>query len=107
MPKQMWVYILSSPSRQLYIGVTNNLYRRWCEHQACTPGSYTSRHEIRRLVYYEPIAGQLQAIAREKTLKGWVRRRKIALIETGNPDWEDLAEHWGWAPSRALRAHSG
>ncbi|MCA9721081.1 MAG: GIY-YIG nuclease family protein [Gemmatimonadetes bacterium] len=96
MPRQMWVYILASPSRQLYVGVTNDLRRRWSQHQADTERSYTTRHRIRRLVYCEPVEGQREAIAREKQIKAWRRIPRLKLVESMNPEWRDLAQEWGW-----------
>jgi putative endonuclease len=90
-----FVYIAASPSRQLYVGVTNSVQRRMGQHRAGTPGSYTGRYRIGRLVYYEHFQYVLNAIAREKELKDWSRERKIALIESVNPTWEDLAERFG------------
>jgi putative endonuclease len=90
-----WVYILSSRSRNLYIGVTNNLRFRHSIHLECRPGTYTAKYHIHRLVYYEHFQYVLNAIAREKLLKHWTRAQKIALIESINPTWEDLSlELW-------------
>lgn len=89
-----YVYILSSSSRTLYIGVTKNIRIRILEHREKTPGSFTARYNITRLVYYERYQYINNAIAREKELKDWNRSRKIALIETENPTWADLAQDW-------------
>ena len=91
--RQFYVYILASHSRRFYIGVTNDLFRRMAEHREglC---NFTSRYRITRLVYYEMTENVLAAIAREKELKGWVRRRKVELVERDNPSWEDLAQDW-------------
>lgn len=91
--RQFYVYLLASHSRRLYIGVTNDLLRRIAEHRdgMC---EFTSRYQITRLVYFETSGNVLSAIAREKELKGWVRRRKVELIEKHNPFWRDLAEGW-------------
>ena len=84
-----WVYILSSRSRTLYVGVTNNLRRRRAEHQK--GGSlHTSRYQIHRLVYYEHFQYIRSAIARETEIKRWTRQHKIDLIESMNPTWQDL-----------------
>jgi len=85
-----WVYILSSRSRTLYIGMTNNLRRRITNHRNETPGTFTARYKITRLVYCEQFQYVNNAIAREKELKHWTRAQKIALIEAANPTWEDL-----------------
>jgi putative endonuclease len=93
------VYIMASRSRVLYTGVTNDLARRAEEHKrGLTPG-FTSRYHITRLVYFEEFGDVRDAIAREKQIKGWVRSRKIQLIEGRNPTWRDLAD-----PSRLRRS---
>ncbi len=92
--KQYFVYILASPSRTLYTGVTSDLARRVYEHkQKLIPG-FTSRYNVGLLVYFETFNTPQEAIAREKQIKGWVRRKKIALIEESNPSWQDLSEAW-------------
>lgn len=85
-----WVYILSSRSRNLYVGVTNNLNRRAATHRDSAPGTYTGRYAIHRLVYFEYFRYVRSAIACEKQLKHWTRNQKIELIERLNPTWEDL-----------------
>jgi putative endonuclease len=93
MPKheyQFWVYILSNRSHILYIGVTNSLRTRVSRHRKQTPGSFTARYKITRLVYFESYQYINNAIAREKELKHWTRAQKIALIESMNPTWEEL-----------------
>ena len=86
--KQMpdyYVYIMANKSRMLYTGVTNNLIRRVAEHKSkLTPG-FTKHFNLTRLVYYETTDDVLAAIAREKQIKGWVRRKKTALIQSFNP----------------------
>jgi putative endonuclease len=86
-----YVYIMASRSRVLYTGVTNNLARRVSEHKAGSIGSFTSRYGVNRLVYFEEFRYILDAIAREKQIKGWRRSRKVALIVRRNPSWQDLA----------------
>jgi putative endonuclease len=93
MPKReytFWIYILSNRSHVLYIGVTNNLGKRVTQHRKPTPGSFTTRYKITRLVYFDRYQYIDNAIAREKGLKHWTRAQKIALIESNNPTWEDL-----------------
>jgi len=90
-----WVYILSSRSRNLYIGITNNLTGRLSIHREARTGTYTARYNIHRLVYFEHFKYVLNAIAREKALKHWTRAQKIILIETTNPTWEDLSLEFG------------
>jgi putative endonuclease len=89
-----YVYILSSKSRTLYIGVTNNLHARVREHRERVPGSFAARYNIDRLVYFERFKYVNNAIARERELKDWNRARKIALVEAENPLWDDLAADW-------------
>ncbi len=85
------VYIMASVSGVLYIGVTNDLERRVLEHkQKLVPG-FSARYNVRKLVYFELFADVRAAIVREKELKGWLRRKKIALIESVNPRWQDLS----------------
>ena len=90
-----WVYIVASKSGTLYIGITNDIERRIAEHKSGEFEGFTKRYGCDRLVYYEQFQNVLHAISREKQLKGWRREKKIALIETLNPRWQDLAEHWG------------
>jgi putative endonuclease len=85
-----YVYILSSRSRQLYVGVTNDLLRRVEEHRTGEQDGFTAKYKIHRLVYFEKFQYIGNAIAREKQIKGWLRAKKVALIEEGNPAWEDL-----------------
>src|SRR5690242_3331890 len=85
-----YVYILTNRSRTLYVGVTNDLRRRFEEHRTASPSSFTGRYRINVLVYFEEHRYILNAIAREKRLKGWSRERKIALIDSFNPTWRDL-----------------
>jgi putative endonuclease len=92
--KQYWVYILSNKSRTLYIGITNDIERRVVEHREKVQPGFTSGYNISRLVYYEEFGDPDSAIAREKQLKGWLRKKKIALIESMNPEWKDLSEGW-------------
>lgn len=75
----------------LYTGVTNNLERRLYEHKQHLIPGYTNRYNITRLVYYESTLDVRSAIEREKQIKGWLRSKKIALIESLNPTWNDLS----------------
>lgn len=89
-----YTYIMASRTKTLYIGVTNEIERRAAEHKAGAFRSFTKRYNIDRLVYYEDYGDVTDAIFREKQLKGWLRRKKIELIESLNPEWDDLAEDW-------------
>ncbi|MEO8030867.1 MAG: GIY-YIG nuclease family protein [Gemmatimonadota bacterium] len=88
------VYILSSLSRTLYVGVTNNLPRRLAEHRAGIGNGFTGRYRITRLVWFEQTPNAGAAIAREKEIKGWDRERRCQLIESQNLGWRDLAVDW-------------
>lgn len=89
--KQYYVYIMTNKSRTLYTGVTNNLERRVHEHkQKLIPG-FTTKYNISRLVFFEATQDIRAAIEREKQIKGWLRSKKIALIESVNPTWADLS----------------
>ena len=87
-----FVYIIASRSHNLYTGVTNNLERRLFEHREGRVRGFAKRYKIHRLVYYESFGDIRAAIAREKQIKGWDRKKRIALIEAKNPTWADLAE---------------
>jgi putative endonuclease len=92
--KQYYVYIMTNNSRTLYTGVTNNLERRVYEHkQKLVPG-FTSKYNLTQLVFFEETQDVYAAIAREKQIKGWLRRKKVALIESVNPEWKDLSSGW-------------
>ena len=88
------VYILSSHSRCLYIGVTNDLARRVAQHKRGTVPGFTKKYRVTRLVHFEEYRDVVTAIAREKQLKRWPRLRKETLIEQGNQAWTDLAASW-------------
>lgn len=93
--RQYYVYILASKTRVLYTGVTNNLERRLFEHKEKIHSGFTQRYNANRLVYYEATTDVRSAIQREKEIKGWLRRKKIALIESVNPGWKDIGADWG------------
>jgi putative endonuclease len=85
------VYITASKSRVIYVGMTNDLARRVREHKEKGTQSFTHRFNVDRLVWFEEHGGPVSAIAREKQIKGWVRAKKIALIEAKNSQWKDLS----------------
>ena len=90
-----YVYILANRSHTLYTGVTNDLEHRVRQHKAKgNPTSFTARYNITRLVYFEAFNDVCQAIESEKRIKGWVRSKKVALIEKRNKYWRDLAADW-------------
>lgn len=88
------VYILANVARTLYIGVTNDLYRRMYEHKTGKHPGFATRYRITELVYTESYTYVNDAISREKQLKGWLRSKKVALVETVNPEWADLSADW-------------
>ncbi|MCA1617037.1 MAG: GIY-YIG nuclease family protein [Acidobacteria bacterium] len=86
---------MSNRSKTLYIGMTNSLDRRVAQRKSGEFQGLTSRYKLDRLVYFQEYSYVHSAIAREKQLKRWVRRKKIELIVSVNSDWRDLAKHWG------------
>jgi putative endonuclease len=91
---EYYVYIVASRSRVLYVGMTNDLERRVFDHKAKRMPGFTARYNVTRLVYYQSFPSPWQAIEAEKKIKGWTRAKKIALIESMNKEWRDLAEDW-------------
>jgi putative endonuclease len=94
MEKRYFIYIMTSLSRRVYVGVTNNLIRRTLEHKQARALGFAEKYRINRLVYFESFQYVRDAIAREKEIMTWRRSSKVALIELGNPTWADLAESW-------------
>ncbi len=95
-----YVYIVSSKSRTIYIGVTNDLLERVEQHRSGEYDGFTKKYRVQRLVYFERFQYIGNAIAREKELKGWLREKKIALIAADNPTWEDLYLEMVAAPGK-------
>ncbi|RKY24786.1 MAG: GIY-YIG nuclease family protein [Planctomycetota bacterium] len=91
---QYYVYIMTNKSGTLYTGMTNNIKRRVYEHKNKLISGFTEKYNISRLIYFETFGEVYSAIAREKVIKGWLRKRKIELINKTNPDWEDLSSDW-------------
>jgi len=88
-----YVYILTNKTNEvMYIGFTNDIVRRMNEHRAGRIEGFTKKYHVHKLVYTESYSNAYDAIAREKQLKGWTRAKKNLLVESKNPDWEDL-EH--------------
>ena len=85
---------MTNKSKTLYTGVTNDLVRRVYEHKSKSISGFTSKYNITKLVYFEAGDNISVAIAREKQIKGWLRAKKIILIERENPEWKDLSEDW-------------
>ena len=89
-----YVYILSSQTRVLYVGMTNDLQRRMYEHKSKAVEGFTAKYNVNQLVYYEQVADVSTAVRRETQLKGWTRAKKISFIEQMNPHWFDLSDRW-------------
>jgi putative endonuclease len=88
-----YVYILTNWSNKvLYIGITNNLVRRCYEHKHKIIRGFTEKYNVNKLVYFDTTNDVSEAIKREKQLKGWTRSKKINLVESINPMWNDLSE---------------
>lgn len=85
-----YVYIMASISFVTYIGVTNDIIRRAEEHKDGVVEGFSKRYQTKKLVHYEHFGDIRDAIRREKELKGWSRKKKVALIESENPRWKDL-----------------
>ena len=91
-----YVYIMTNRKEgSLYIGITNNLARRAYEHREKLVSGFTQKYNLHRLVYYETYQTAQEAIQREKNMKEWKRAWKTELIETMNPEWEDMFERLG------------
>lgn len=89
--KKGYVYILTNTNNTvLYTGVTSGLVKRVYEHKNKQVNGFTDRYNLHKLIYYEIFEDIISAIIREKQIKGWLRRKKISLIEKINPDWKDL-----------------
>jgi putative endonuclease len=89
--RHYFVYLLTNASRTvIYAGVTRDLRRRVAEHRTGQGHAFTTRYRVRQLVWFEVHESPVSAILREKQIKGGPRRKKIALIESQNPDWNDL-----------------
>lgn len=90
--KNYFVYIITNKYNDvLYTGVTNNLERRIYEHKNKLVDGFSKKYNLGKLVYFESFCDINDALSAEKRVKGWVRRKKIELIESENPDWLDLS----------------
>ena len=90
MTRKYYIYILGNDQMTLYIGVTNDLFRRGEEHKRKLVGGFTSKYGLTKLLYYEMFDKAQGAIEREKQLKHWNRDWKIRLIKKMNPYFKDL-----------------
>jgi len=91
---QYYIYIMTNKSGTLYVGFTGNIKKRVYEHKNKLVEGFAKKYNIDKLVYLEMFGDVYSAIAREKTIKGWLRKKKLQLIETTNPDWVDLSKDW-------------
>jgi len=96
--REYYVYIMASKSGVLYIGVTNNLIKRVYQHQKELILGFSQKYKTHKLVYFESCPSIIDAIAREKQLKGWRRSKKLALVKSINPTWLDLSRSFDSAP---------
>jgi len=95
MSKEYFVYIMTNKKRGvLYTGITNDLTRRVYEHKKKLVPGFTNKYNLTKLVFFEETSDVNAAIAREKQIKGWLRRKKIDLLESVNQDWKDLSAGW-------------
>ena len=92
--KTYYAYLMTSESKTLYTGVTDDLTRRVHEHKCKLHPGFTAKYNIRRLVYFAESNDVQAALAREKQIKGWLRKKKVALIESVNPKRTDLSSDW-------------
>lgn len=92
--KWYFVYIMTNRSRTLYTGITSKIKERVFQHKTGVFEGFTSKYKVDRLLYWEKCKSVRTAIAREKQIKGWRRIKKIQLIVTMNPTWQDLAVDW-------------
>ena len=93
---EYYIYIMTNKSFTLYVGVTNDLARRVWEHKNKAKKGFTSKYNIDKLLYYEEFDDIGEAIKREKEIKGWIRKKKIELIKTLNPKFNNLGKEWEW-----------
>jgi putative endonuclease len=89
--QRFYVYIMTNRRRTLYVGTTNDLARRVREHKQKTRRGFTRKYDLKMLVWFDEFYSAIQAIEAEKKIKGWIRSKKVALIESRNPGWHDLA----------------
>ena len=92
--KTLYVYIMASRSGTLYIGVTSDIKRRVYEHRQHLIPGFTDKYNVDRLLYVERIDDPASALNREKQIKKWRREKKVMLIDSLNPEWNDLSQDW-------------
>ena len=89
-----FVYILSSSTGTLYTGVIKDIWYRVLIHKKKKESGFTQRYSVTRLIYFEETQYILNALAREKEIKGWSRKKKLDLVRTINPRFVDIAADW-------------
>ncbi len=94
MERIYYVYIITSNSKVIYTGMTNNLEARVYQHKNKLFDGFSKKYNTYKLVWYDETDDVIAAIELEKTIKGWLRKKKVALIEENNPGWKDLAKDW-------------
>ena len=94
MPNTYYVYIMVSESKVIYTGMTNNLENRVYQHKKKLIEGFSKKYNTYKLVWYDETDDVTAAIKLEKRIKGWIRKKKVALIEINNPHWQDLAKDW-------------
>lgn len=92
--KSYFVYIMGSKTGTLYVGFTDDIKRRVYEHKNHLIDGVTDKYDVDKLLYVETFNDAVSAIKREKQIKHWRREKKVWLIDTQNPDWNDLAQGW-------------
>lgn len=93
MDRKYYVYIVTNKRNNvLYTGVTNDLERRMYEHKNKMVEGFTKKYNVNRLIYFEKFCNPNEAISAEKKIKGWLRKKKIELIKSKNPEFKDLYE---------------
>lgn len=92
--KTFYVYIMSSKSGTLYVGLTSDIKKRIYEHKNHLIAGFTDKYNIDRLLYIETMSEPASAINREKQIKAWRREKKVELNDSLNPEWNDLSQDW-------------
>jgi len=92
--KTFYVYIMGSKSGTLYVGLTSDIKKRVYEHKNHLIAGFTDKYNIDRLLYIETMSEPTSAINREKQIKAWRREKKVELIDSLNPEWNNLSQDW-------------
>ena len=92
--RQYFIYIMTNRSGTPYIGLTNDIKKRIYQHKNKLINGFTKKYNIDRLIYFETFSDVYSAIDREKTIKGWLRKKKTELVNEVNPQWRDLSQDW-------------